>query len=288
MRRLASLNLQNSNGPVARSKSLFGALNIEWGGNLDFSWGNEQVTLRPDSRDAILHRVRDGLRRREWVKASNRRTDMRGIEEMDYERSALLWRKKKLERHLQRLLELVLSGAVWTLERKFRHTNGALAESPICTFCQTGEEETIEHLYWRCPRWSDIRRLYPRGKHIGLTTLAVPTRMCGLILKQESARHSKEAVEEMQTMMASILKQRFEEGKITETPPPDTNPVENTTQRDVNFRPHDFDIYRLVGGQITYRCLRCYKHRSHTTAALASEHCNGAPPTRGRNVRGLR
>ena len=49
---------------------------------------------------------------------------MVGLENLNYEKSRALWKKKCLSSHLQRILEFVLSNAVWTRERKFRHTRG--------------------------------------------------------------------------------------------------------------------------------------------------------------------
>ena len=278
VQRLAARNIPEGNGPVTRVKNLLQALSILWNNALSFTYASSRITLAPHTRETILHHVRDALRRREWGKAAERRDDMVGAADMDYEKTAHLWLSGKLGSHLQRMLEMVITGAVWTNERRHRHTGGHPALSPVCTFCSSGQQETVGHLYWICPRWASVRRQYPQGKRIGLATNATPTRRCGIILRSESDLYSFKAVGEMQTMMAAILQERFAEGRIQNAGIPAAR------AQDDNFLPHQIDIYRFTDGKITYRCLVCNKHRVGTTSVLTSEHCAGAMPTRGRNA----
>ena len=48
----------------------------------------------------------------------------------------------------------VLSGSFRPASRLYK---ARALSSPICPFCDTGEEETKEHCFWRCPRWKPIR-----------------------------------------------------------------------------------------------------------------------------------
>ena len=52
-------------------------------------------------------------------------------------------------------LRTILSGAVYTEERAWRHFNRG---DPICPFCNTREPETRFHLWWKCPRWHQQRK----------------------------------------------------------------------------------------------------------------------------------
>ena len=47
-----------------------------------------------------------------------------------------------------------MTGAV-TMQRHL--AAAGLVGSAVCPFCDTGEEETEEHAYWRCPAWKAIR-----------------------------------------------------------------------------------------------------------------------------------
>ena len=98
----------------------------------------------------ILNLVRDKLRRIAWRKAATRRNDMVGLEDLNYEKSRLLWMKKCLNSNLQRSLEYVILNAVWFRERKFRHTRGRGESSPRSKFCDSNEDEKYEHIYWKC------------------------------------------------------------------------------------------------------------------------------------------
>ena len=116
--------------------------------------------LKEDAKHKIQCVIRDKLRRIEWHKAATRRQDMKGLEDLSYEKSRALWKKRSLDRHLHRSLEYVLSNAVWTRERKFRHTEGGKESSPICKFCDSNEDETPEQINWKRKRWAEIREKF--------------------------------------------------------------------------------------------------------------------------------
>ena len=259
-------------GPIARAKRTLNTLQIPSVINeQEQSFANE--ALEDTTKQKILHTARDRIRRSIWRKAAERRQDMHGLEDMNYEKSSMLWRKKALNNHLQRLLEHVLSNAVWTRERIHRHTQGSLATSPLCTYCDTNANETPEHIYWECPHWQHIRQQYPQARQIYETTQHTVTKGCGLILRSEDNLHSASSIVQMQSMMATILHARYEANKL------DALPDEPSEQLQIlggePIRPHELEIHVTTGGEEVYRCRRCGTFRTATTQLLAQEHCDG-------------
>ena len=55
----------------------------------------------------------------------------------------------------QNSLRNILTGAVYTQERLFKAN---CAASPTCCWCESGEDEDLEHLFWVCPAWQDHRK----------------------------------------------------------------------------------------------------------------------------------
>ena len=201
-----------------------------------------------------------------------RRTVMVGLEDLSYEKPWALWEKKCLDSHLQRVLEYILSNAVWTRERKFRHTRGRKESSPKCKFCDLGEDETQEHIFWKCKRWEDIRKKFPLARKVYEKTRHTVTKACGLILRSEDHLHSKAKTIQKQLMMTSVLQARFTAGK-EEALQNDTGPQE--PEEVATIRPHDLEAAQTQNGRLIFRCRRCSAFRSGTTQQLAQEHCDG-------------
>ena len=198
--------------------------------------------------------------------------DMAGLGDMNYERSSMLWKKKALGNHLQRVLEYVLSNAVWTRERRFRHTNGVLESSPKCKFCGVSEDETPEHIYWKCKKWEDVREQFPLARKVYEDTRHTVTKVCGLVLRSEDNMHSDEKVAQMQSMMATILQARFAAGKQDAL---QNDPGSQGPGVVAAIRPHDLAPGPFLHGRQTFECLRCGAFRSGSTQRMAQEHCDG-------------
>jgi hypothetical protein len=93
--------------------------------------------------------------------AYNARLDMQGGATLNYEANVTLLqqRGKKLACQLtffqQNSLRNILTGAVYIQERLFKAN---CAASPTCCWCESGEDEDLEHLFWVCPAWQDHRK----------------------------------------------------------------------------------------------------------------------------------
>ena len=87
-------------GPVARTKEALDNLSTPWTIDEDKRSSFEGEVLKEETKHKILHIVRDKLRRIAWRKAASRRADMFGLEDLNYEKSRALWKKKCLNSHL--------------------------------------------------------------------------------------------------------------------------------------------------------------------------------------------
>ena len=115
----------------------------------------------------------------------------------------------------ERWLAKVMTGSFRPASRLFK---AKVLPSPICPFCDTGEEETKEHCFWRCPRWSSIRAeaihfLEQEGFQVEKSDEPNPTRSgtpalwwCGLMNEDPLLEEALESLED----------EKFE----VDTPPP--------------------------------------------------------------------
>ena len=99
----------------------------------------------------------------QWAKLHKRgRDDMKGTRAFDLQAAQALHlnkvpRDKKLNAHDHKILERVLTGAFRPLSRLHK---AKVSDTPHCQWCETGEEETKEHLFWICPAWTHVRKPY--------------------------------------------------------------------------------------------------------------------------------
>ena len=68
---------------------------------------------------------------------------------------------RKVDARTQGVYCKILLNAVWTQSRMARMPDND--DDPTCT-CGT-EEENLRHLWWRCPRWADIRGRHGLSDH---------------------------------------------------------------------------------------------------------------------------
>ena len=102
---------------------------------------------------------------------------MSGLQEVDMPATiALLWdkvpRAQRIDDKSKRILERVLTGAFRPLSRLHK---AQCSDTPVCQWCEQGEEEDKEHLFWRCPSWAHIRDPVLRQLQ-ELDFVATPTR----------------------------------------------------------------------------------------------------------------
>ena len=151
------------------------------------------------------HDARDAARRAVWrqVEKERRRDDIaRGI-------SNGILRDKTMRYccncgyRIQGILRKILLGAAWTRSRLAK-----LRDPPCTENCPCGAlKETLEHLWWYCPRWNDCR--VPFDEYltwIDLTEQPRATLELGLITPETDLRIGRWT----HVMMVDIFSRRFE------------------------------------------------------------------------------
>ena len=121
--------------------------------------GQSPVPLCGGPNGYFSHELREDTRQREYGKALKRRPGLQGVEHIDrravYKALSVKGpRAKRVTPRQRGCVQAVVTGAV-TLQRHL--AAAGLVESAACPFCDTGEEETEEHAFWRCPAWKHIR-----------------------------------------------------------------------------------------------------------------------------------
>ena len=100
-------------------------------------------------------------------------------------------RGKRITPRQRGCMQAVVTGAV----THQRHLAAAgLVESAVCPFCDTGEEDTEEHAYWRCPAWADIRAKCLGAAEVDFSDLPRITQTCAIVTK--SAQDQRLGIDE--------------------------------------------------------------------------------------------
>lgn len=105
----------------------------------------------------LKHSIRNSYRQFYLSKASERRDDCHGLArpvDVDLTRGLYLRTSNPLH---QAILRHVLTGS---LDHAYRLYKSNLVSTPICPFCSL-HDETAEHIFWFCDRWSSVRNNYP-------------------------------------------------------------------------------------------------------------------------------
>ena len=116
------------------------------------------VIDRKKASESSLHALRSSWRRVLATDAGNRRRDMEGLKEdcKDLVAEALA----KVEGSQKPRARAILMGATITKDRWHRSTSSKDSSSTnLCSFC-SGNLDTEEHRYWKCPAWIAQRRHY--------------------------------------------------------------------------------------------------------------------------------
>eukprot|EP00660_Eupelagonema_oceanica_P000582 gene582-8237_t len=186
-----SLAAAAHDGPLARVKDACAAIGWKWIAPFRFETrdGRDLDLLKARDGDAWalpfdrwLHEVRQALREREWRAAARRRRGVAGIERgIDVRATMALYSLGGTTAEERGYIRSTLvAGSEWCT-RAFHAEKAKTQSSARCPYCSTGEDETLDHLWWRCPAWNDIR-----GRHqlaVGLLHEDWPPclRRCGVM-----------------------------------------------------------------------------------------------------------
>ena len=90
-----------------------------------------------------------------WFRAGKRRADFQGLHTgVDVEASTQLLRSSGPSQVHLGLLRSIISGGVVCGQRASR---AGFSSSQFCEFCHMRTEESVQHLFWECPAWKEVR-----------------------------------------------------------------------------------------------------------------------------------
>ena len=107
----------------------------------------------------------------------------------------------------QGVLRRIHLGSVWTNTRLSHQPR--LGISRVCSRCNA-EDEDLQHLWWRCPAWEDIRaRSFYNFEAPDYTSLPRALTTYGLVPTNSGHTITNDTVQRVQSMMADIFAARF-------------------------------------------------------------------------------
>ena len=104
---------------------------------------------------SCLHTLREDMRQVSFLKAGQRRRDMRDLATVD--RNALRHVLEHTAVDRRPVLRCIMQGAILTADRMHRSSKGAV--SSLCPFCHSSVETEI-HRWWSCQHWNGLRALH--------------------------------------------------------------------------------------------------------------------------------
>ena len=169
-------------GILANLQRAANQIGWEWISPIEFRFKiNEQnrllIHLLHYADPYFAHLIRFGISLTMWKRASNRKA-LRGIQVgVDKTSTLSLLRSTKLAEFDRGILRSFLADAVCTQVQLF---NTKVAEHPMCPFCWT-QQETLDHLFWTCPKWQQIRSCYLTPTQLSAAADFPPcARKCGI------------------------------------------------------------------------------------------------------------
>ena len=145
----------NMVGPICNLQTICVALGWQWNSPFEFSFPLDdhhtlEFSILNIPEDYFLH-----LNKLLWTRASNARKTLRGIQiGIDKATTIQLLRSSVISQYDKGIMRAILTDAITTQHHLYRMKQ---VEHPICQSCWN-ETESLEHLFWKCPRWADIRK----------------------------------------------------------------------------------------------------------------------------------
>ena len=197
--------LPTDRGPIALALTAIHQLHWQW--SVPWTITTSSTTSLLDSDPASwAHEVRQATRYRRLQPAADRRPDLQGCTlPLDLEATNSAWQRNLGGPYLSGAIRSVLTGAVWTADRRHR---AHLTTSGNCPHCPAAPLETPEHMFWECPAWAAIRASFPSLATSGPWPPCF--RLCGIVplALAPTATRRLELAHTVQSMLARILTAR--------------------------------------------------------------------------------
>eukprot|EP00971_Amphidinium_carterae_P049276 971209-Amphidinium_carterae.1 len=101
---------------------------------------------------ALLHEVRESLRKLMLRQESARRSHLQGAERALTEITKSPWVKHKVSVKLHNAYMTLVTDGLWTEQRRFA---AGFRPTPSCAFCSEAWG-TVRHVLWECTQWSSL------------------------------------------------------------------------------------------------------------------------------------
>ena len=212
-------------GPIGVWKQCLALLNLE---------EVAPLLLRDPSGDETHLGTSDWLRVKHYIQtqlrtwmlrlASQKRPNLRGIDQMDIAHTQKLLRRSA---EMAREVILIACDGVWTQKICSKMPPHP---SPMCTFCELGTSEDPEHIWRICPRWAQHRNWSAEVDEYWRTSPEA-TRHC-LHLPRDAPENIRKTWANVQLQCAQILRHRYQNDAPLKTavesgqePPRDVEPI---------------------------------------------------------------
>ncbi|CAE8583822.1 unnamed protein product [Polarella glacialis] len=166
---------------VQRAASTLGWL---WSTPFEFEWQGGSLHLLDSEPTHFAHALRQYNRLQRFAVAAKRK-DLRGLGvRTDRELTIRLLQRKgedALSAYEQGVPRSVLCGAVTTQAKLARAKQ---VDSAVCPFCHLADE-TVMHLFWRCPCWNDLRSAPELPTLSQVTSWPACAQQCGVAVLHE-------------------------------------------------------------------------------------------------------
>ena len=219
MRENYGLNgISSTSGPVGALISACRRLKVAWTSSTTFSfphglgdfdvlecnWGGFGHALRESARRMVWAQTRtDHSRTRLGIQSLGALSDLGAPSGVDREKTLELYASQGMSEVDRGTLRLILAQGVWTNQVRAKLPESECV-SPICPYCDKGQVEDLEHLWFHCEAWRESRdAVWPEGLPDFEGWPKCTTR-CGILNLGDDIPVAK-----LQLMMMSVYAQRL-------------------------------------------------------------------------------
>ena len=107
----------------------------------------------------------------------------------------------KLSYNDRHVMHKILTGSIRAQKRLF---DAKMVESSMCPCCDL-EPETVEHMFWKCPKWHHIRQRHHDFSHDWIERQPACSRLCGIVVEDMNMLDLKRELECEQSQLHEIL-----------------------------------------------------------------------------------
>jgi hypothetical protein len=195
-------------GPISLALNALDYLGWSWSPPWTIATSNANIDMLSVELPLWAHLVRDALRCRHLQPAALRRADMQGCDSsLDLDATNHAWMTTYGGPLLSGTIRSVITGSVWTEDRRSRAQMEGASESGCCKHCPEAPLDTPDHLFWECPAWTSTRARFPELNTAIARTWPPCLRLCGIVPMTilPTPEERRALATNLQAMLAEIL-----------------------------------------------------------------------------------